>query len=66
MKNSLPMYIVNYNKNKYIIIFNCIVGIIAKKYLKYTADKRKNVKTRRALFQASGMYKKKKNIQWSR
>jgi len=36
-----------------------MVGINAKKYLKYTANKRNNVKTRRAVFQASGMYKKK-------
>lgn len=57
--NSLPIYIVNYNKNKYINIFNFIVGIVAKKYLKYTADKKNNLKTRRALFQASGKYKKK-------
>lgn len=38
----------------------CFVGKIAKKFLKYTADKRKNLNHRRALFKASGKYKQKK------
>lgn len=39
-----------------------LTGIAAKKFLKYTADKRKNLKTRRALFLTNKTYNKKKTI----
>lgn len=57
MKNSLPIYIVHYN-------INFIVGIIAKKYLKYTADKRKILKLAELFFKH--LEYTKKSIQWSR
>ncbi|XP_029348145.1 uncharacterized protein LOC100575276 isoform X2 [Acyrthosiphon pisum] len=44
-------------------ITNKSPGSIAKKFLKYTSDKRRNLKMRRSLFKSSGKYFKKKSSQ---
>lgn len=50
-----------YSSNIIFVIykFKKCLGKIAKKFLKYTADKRKNLRHRRALFKTSGKYRRK-------
>lgn len=52
--------IVSRHSRLFLSNLNFFLGIIAKKFLKYTSDKRRNLKMRRALFKSSGKYLKKK------